>query len=265
MSHNAEPTRRQWMWIAVLDNRGPAALAGLTSLEQAGFRFFGEEMQSIHVVITRGATYHRFPGVKVHESRRLWEQQISTGPGVPHLPIARSALDAAAWQPFPRYACGLVAAVVQQKLCTVSDLEAQMRVVGRIRHKPHLRLALADIGGGSEALSELDMTKMCDRYNLMPPRQQSTRRDREGRRRYLDAEWLLPTGSVVVLEVDGAHHMSAQHWESDLRRERQIVATGSIVLRATANEVRLSPGDVAADLIAAGVPSGPSCQRRTRL
>ena len=39
-----------------------------------------------------------------------------------------------------------------------------------------------------------------------------------------------------------------------MRRERQVVAGGSVVLRATANELRLTPAAVVADLIAVGVP-----------
>lgn len=154
---------------------------------------------------------------------------------------------------FPRYACALLAAVVQQRLCSPHDLEQAMRVVGRIRHKQHLRPALHDIAGGSEALSELDLVALCRRASLQVPDRQVRRRERSGRVRYLDAEWRLP-GGTVVLEVDGSHHMTAAYWEADMRRERQVVAGGSVVLRATANEVRLAPATVAADLIAVGVP-----------
>jgi hypothetical protein len=168
--------------------------------------------------------------------------------------VPRSALDAAAWQPFPRYACALLAAVVQQRLCTVAELDDEMRHVGRIRHKAHLRLALQDIAGGSQALSELDLMVLCRRFSLQPPVRQVRRRDASGRVRFLDAEWRLPDGRSVVLEVDGSHHMRAEHWESDMRRERQVVTSGSVVLRATANEVRLAPAALVADLVAIGVP-----------
>ena len=70
----------------------------------------------------------------------------------------------------------------------------------------------------------------------------------------LDGEWELPDGSVVVLEIDGAHHLSVEHWQSDMLRERGVVIGGSRVLRATAAEVRLEPHAIVADLIACGVP-----------
>ena len=73
--------------------------------------------------------------------------------------------------------------------------------------------------------------------------------------RYLDAEWRLPDGRILVLEVDGSHHLDVGQWEADVRRERSVVLTGRLVLRATAFEVRTEPHLLAADLRAAGVPT----------
>ncbi|CAA9315681.1 MAG: hypothetical protein AVDCRST_MAG61-2490 [uncultured Friedmanniella sp.] len=73
--------------------------------------------------------------------------------------------------------------------------------------------------------------------------------------RYLDAEWVLPDGSHLVLEIDGAHHLDVGQWESDLRRERAVVLSGRRVLRASSTEVRLEPQRIARDLRAAGVPT----------
>ncbi|QWZ08256.1 endonuclease domain-containing protein [Nocardioides panacis] len=255
VTHNSVPTRAQWRWIAVLDHRGPAALAGFSALEVRGFTFFGEEPRLIHVVVPRGARYHRFPGVKVHESRRFAPADVVVAPGVPRLPAARSAVDAGAWQPFPRYACGVLAAVVQQRLCSARDLDAALQSVGRVRHKQAMRLAVDDIAGGAEALGEIDVAAMCRRFDLRPPQRQRVRPDRTGRRRYLDCEWELADGRIVVLEVDGSHHARVEHWEADLSRERGIVASGRTVLRCTATEARYHQRRLAADLVAVGVPS----------
>ncbi len=67
---NAPPTRRQLMWMAVLD-AGVCALGSHTSLEFVGFRPFAQEAEQIHLVIPRGDKVTRFDGVVVHESRRL--------------------------------------------------------------------------------------------------------------------------------------------------------------------------------------------------
>jgi hypothetical protein len=253
VTHNAAPTRSQWMWIAVLDNRGPAALAGFSALEVRGFTFFGSEPALLHVIVRRGAAYHRFPGVQIHESRRFRATDVVASAGIPRLRAARSALDAGAWQPYPRYACGVLAAVVQQRICTPTDLATELPTVGRIRHKRAMRLAVQDISGGAEALSEIDIAAMCRRFGLRSPDRQSIRRDSSGRKRYLDCEWLLDCGRVVVLEVDGSHHLLVEHWEADMRRERSVVLSGRQVLRASANEARHDQGAIAADLAAAGV------------
>lgn len=259
VTHNFEPTRLQWIWIALLDNPGPVSLAGLTALEVGGFTFFGREIQLIHIVVPRGTRTRRLPGVKVHESRRFSQQDIVVTRGLPHTAFARSAIDAGAWQPNPRYACGVLAAVVQQQLCSAADLEGALATVGRVRHKRRMRLAVHDIGGGAEALSELDIAAMCRRFGLRPPDRQLIRRDSHGRKRYLDCEWTLPDGSVVVLEVDGAHHLKVMEWEADIKRERGVVvagrASGRTVLRASANEARYEQAALAADLRAIGVPT----------
>lgn len=64
------------------------------------------------------------------------------------------------------------------------------------------------------------------RFGLQPPERQSIRRDRSGGKRYLDCEWRLEAGRVVVLEVDGSHHFLVEHWEADMRRERTVVISG---------------------------------------
>jgi len=254
VTHNFVPTRPQRMWLAVLEPAGPVSLAGYTALESAGFKFFGQEFESIHILVRRGSTSGHGPGITVHESRRFSDVCIDPRSAIPRTFLPRSAIDAAAWQPFPRYACGLLAAVVQQKVCTANDLEDELPHVGRVRHKPHMRLAIQDIAGGAEALSEIDIARLCRRFGLRPPDRQSIRRDHRGRKRYLDCEWVLFDATIVVLEVDGSHHIEVANWERDMKRERGIVISGRRVLRATANEARHEQRELAEDLLAIGVP-----------
>jgi hypothetical protein len=109
--------------------------------------------------------------------------------GLPCTEVACAAIDAAAWQPWSRFACALVAAVVQQRLCTADELDPAMQHVGRVRHKAHLREAVRDIRGGSQALSEIDLIRVCRRFGIQEPDRQVERFDSHGRLRYLDAEW----------------------------------------------------------------------------
>jgi len=148
----------------------------------------------------------------------------------------------------------MIAAAVQRRVCTVPELDEALGYVGRVRHKRYMRLALQDVAAGAESLGEIDVTRLCQRFGLVPPVRQSRRRDSRGRSRYLDCEWRLPEKGVVVLEIDGSHHMDVENWQDDMRRERSIVRTRRWVLRATALEVRLEPSLIASDLVALGVP-----------
>jgi hypothetical protein len=253
---NVPPDRRQLMWVAVLD-AGECALGSHTSLELAGFRSFASEAEMIHLVVPRGNKVTRFDGVQVHESRRLHPEQTIFTEGLPRTPTARAVLDAAAWQPHPRFAATMVAAAIQQRLVTTAELDAMLRTVGRIRHKQYLREAVADATDGAQALGELDLARMCRQFRLLRPERQVPRRDSSGIWRYLDAEWHLADGDVVVLEVDGRFHMEASSWQADMRRERSIVVGRKFVLRATNFEVRHEPAAVVRDLRALGVPLTP--------
>lgn len=264
LAQNSPPSRRQLMWLAVLDARG-CALGSHTSLELANFRGFASEASRVHLIIPRGGKVTPLPGVQVHESRRLRLDQLVMTDGLPRTPSARSVLDAAAWQPYPRFAGVMVAAAVQQRVVTAEQLERALREVGRIRHKQFLREAVADAATGANAGGELDLARVCRRYGLTPPARQGKRRDTSGVWRFLDAEWDTPSGTVV-LEVDGKQHMDAEHWESDMRRERAIVVSRKWVLRATNFEIRHDAEAVVRDLLALGVPPlQPSCQNFTAL
>jgi hypothetical protein len=252
--HNFEPTRQQIMWAAVLDAGYPAALASHTALELHGFKSFAREAEQLHLLIERGAKVTTHPMIVVHESRRLKPEYHATVGSLPCTTSPRSAIDAAAWQQWPRFACAVVAAVVQQGLCTADDIEREMRYVGRVRHKAHLREAIRDIRGGAQALSEIDLARLCRRFGLLEPDRQVKRTDQHGRLRYLDAEWELADGRRVVLEVDGSHHLDVGSWQADMRRERGVVIGGATVLRATAVEIRVEPRQIVDDLLAIGVP-----------
>ena len=241
------------MWIAALD-AGECALGSHTSLELVGFRSFATEAELIHLVIPRGNKVTSLVGVKVHESRRLHPEETILTNGLPRTPTARAVLDAAAWQPYPRFAATMVAAAVQQRIVAIGELETALRAVGRIRHKIYLREAVADAAGGSQSLGELDLARMCRSFGLTLPNRQVRRRDASGVWRFLDAEWEVRGGEVVVLEVDGGQHMDAFSWQADLRRERWIVVGRKRVLRATNFEVRHEPAYLISDLIALGVP-----------
>jgi hypothetical protein len=254
---NAPPIRAQPIWLAALDAPPPAALGSHTALELAGSEPFGAEATQIHLIVARGATPTPLPGVVIHESRRLREEDILRSGGPPRTRPARSAVDAGAWQPHPRFACLMVTMALQRRLTTHPELRQTLEDVGRVRHRAYMRLAVDEAAGGAQTLGEQDLGRVCRRFRLQPPARQVRRMDSSGRTRYLDAEWELANGETVVLEIDGGHHMQVEHWEADMRRERAIVVSRRRVLRATNFELRLEPAAIVRDLIALGVPILP--------
>lgn len=261
---NAPPSRRQLIWAAVLDAPAPAAICSHTALELAGVDPLAAEAAPVHLLVGRGATPGRLPGVRVHESRRLREDDIVRVGGPPRTRPARSAVDAGAWQPFPRFACLMVSMVLQRRLATVEQLEEALELAGRVRHRSYMRLAVQDAAAGAHTLGEQDLSRACRRFGLERPSRQVRRRDSSGRWRYLDAEWILPDGDIVVLEIDGGHHLQVEHWTADMRRERAVVVSRRRVLRATNLELRLEPGVVVRDLLALGVPRHGDLSGRQR-
>ena len=154
-----------------------------------------------------------------------------------------------------RAACGLLAATVQQRLTSAGRLLAWLEELQPLSRARLLRATLEDIAGGAQSMAEIDLGVVCRRGGLLAPTRQRRRADRLGRVRYTDAEWDLPDGRTLVLEVDGAFHMEVEHWSADLARQRAVTSPRRTVVRCTALELRLQPESVVADLRALGVPT----------
>lgn len=243
-------TREQLMWAGPLHAGPLAAVGGLTALEHHGLRNWHRD--EITVLLPRSRGVQPLEGVTFVESRRTVVDFRSLGPR-PVCRVEPAALLFAAYETADRTAHGLLAAVVQQGLSDPERLERWIVRLRPIRRAEAMRHTLHEFAGGAQSVAELDVGRMCKRFGLPKPMRQVRRRDSSGRVRYTDAEWHLPDGRIVILEVDGAFHMDVEHWGDDIERERGLVATGAIVLRCTAWELREQPERVAEDLRRVGV------------
>lgn len=145
--------------------------------------------------------------------------------------IERALIDGASWSPRARAACGLLAAGVQQRLTVADRLLAELSIAGAIRYRRMLRSALLDIAGGADAVSEMDFIRFCKRNGLPRPTHQVVRPDSNGRRRYLDATLVGPTGTVVRVEIDGALHLLVRSYWDDMARGNDLSIAGEVALR----------------------------------
>jgi hypothetical protein len=253
---NAPLSPAQRKWVAVLLPGKLCALAGPSAAAHAGLEGF--ETAQVHVVVPHGTHAAVPPWVKLHESRRFTESDIDEAAAPPRTHVARSVIDAAAWSRSPRRACAILCAAVQQRLTTPDRLAAELAAAGRVRHVAIMREVLGDIAGGAHTLAEIDLGKLAHRAGLAPPQRQSFRRDPDGGLRYLDAEFGLPDGSLLVVEVDGRGHLEVQKWMDDLDRQNEVVIDGRTVLRFASLTIRLSEHKVVDQLRRMRVAHSPT-------
>lgn len=236
--HNGPLSPIQREWVAVLLPAKPAALAGLSAAAAAGLRGF--EPEQVHVVVPHD-THTGVPAwVKLHESRRFAEIDIAEGSAPPRTGTARALIDAATWSARPRRACAILCAGVQQRLTTAARLEAELAAAGSVRHVGIMRTILGDIGGGGHTLAEIDLAPLARKAGLSAPRRQRFRREHDGKVRWLDVEFDLPDGTVLVVEIDGRGHLEVETWLDDSDRQNEVVIDGRTVLRFPSITVRLS-------------------------
>jgi hypothetical protein len=229
-THNGPLTTEQARWAVVLSAQPPRALCGLTAMELWGVRSF--PTSQIHVVVRRGARVMAVPGLDavVHESRRFFADDVVRCVGLPATSLERSVVDAAVWSRDTHTATRIVVAPVQQRRTDPGRLYAELVRAGKVRHRRSLLPFLGDLAGGAEALSEVEFLRWCRRHRFPKPAM-NVRLDSAGRRRYLDAQFVRPDGSVIDVEIDGGVHLTlATRW-LDTAKDNDAVLAGRTSLR----------------------------------
>ncbi|WP_084261637.1 PDDEXK family nuclease [Micromonospora rifamycinica] len=249
----------QSRWVAVLAAGADAVLAGLAAAQAGGLRGrWRHEAVDVLIPYQRQAPdlLRRLPlgmpAVRVRRTRHLGDEDRQRG-RPDRTTMARSLIDAAQWMRSDDDAQAVLAAGCQQRRVTPGELDAVSRRLPRLRRSTLIRHTVADLAGGAEALSEIDLVRLCRRYGLPRPELQERRLDADGRTRYLDAYWRR---WGLHVEVDGAHHMDVRQWAADLRRQNGVWISGDRILRFTAFDVRHRPDEVAAQLRAALTAAG---------
>jgi hypothetical protein len=249
---NAPLTREQMMWLGVLHAGPGSAISHRTACELNNLT--GWEGDQVEVLMAKSHTVDRLPGFVFHETRRDFRPWVHSAKSPPTLALDFAALLTAERQKRIPPGIGILAACVQQRLTTAPRLFTASKSMTKLRHGHHFRLALWDIEGGSQSFAELNVARNCLAFGLVPPTRQRVRRDATGRRRYLDLEWELSDGTVIILEVDGSFHLRIDNWWRDMKRERRVVIGGPKVLRCSTIEARLEFAEIARDLRQIGVP-----------
>ena len=248
-------TFMQRVWVGLLHAGREATVADLTALRLAGLERW--DRPEVTIMVPQSAEVEPVRGIRFKRTRRDLDDLSEQRQGMRMLAVEPAALLVAGYGRSARTGCGLLAAVVQQRLTTPARLGGWIDRLQPLRRARLLRSTVVDIEGGAQSMAEIDVGRICRRFGLPAPMRQVRRRERSGRVRFTDCEWRLPNGRLLVLEVDGAFHMDAENWADDLARSRGLVAQGAVVVHCTAEELRFRPGRVMADLAALGLAPGP--------
>ena len=259
LTHNGRLEYQQQLWAAVLASGDGAVLAGAVAAAEGGVRHLRADTVDVLVPAKRTASVRvpRFaadmPAVRIRRTTVLPDAHRQIG-RPPRTTVARSAVDAAAWARTDDEARTVLAAACQQRCTTPDRIKDVLAVLPKVRRRELIRVTLADIAGGAQALSELDLLRLCRRHRLPLPEMQQRRRDGHGRHRYLDAYW---REWGLHVEIDGSHHMDARHWADDMLRQNEVWISGDRILRFPASHPAHRPH--------AGGESDPSRTPRGRL
>ena len=242
----------QRLWRAVLHAGPDSLIGGLTAAKVHGMRHWDRD--EVTVLVGNDLSFEELSGVTFFRTRRPIDDMRVAASDLPLCAVAPAVLLFAGYEQNRRTGHGALAAAVQQRLTTVPDLALWLQRFRPLRGARGFRALLDDLGSGAQSLAEVDLRRACRRFGVQAPRSQSERRDRSGRRRYTDAEWLLRDGRTLVLEVDGGFHDDVLQAAADRARNRKLTTADRAVVSCTAYELRHDPASVMDDLIALGVP-----------
>ncbi|AEH10544.1 hypothetical protein FsymDg_3238 [Candidatus Protofrankia datiscae] len=257
VTHSGPLTRLQWLWCT-LARAGPGAvLAGSTAAALDGMRGF--DVATVFVTVPSDRQLVRHPGIVVHRSTQLTSTDVHPVRIPPRTRLARSVVDAASWAARDDDARAVLAASVQQRLVTVSDLWDVAHRRGRIWRRRLIIDTLADLDVGAESVAEMLYRRIECRYGL--PSSHCQFKVDLGGRRYLDV-WYEPWR--VWVEIDGAAHQEVRQWWDDLARQNLGVLQDRLILRFPTWRLRERPDLVAAQVTDALRQRGWDGDRRQR-
>jgi len=243
---------QQWLWLAVLHAGPRSMLANLSAAARHGLA--GWERTHVSVLVDDELSFEPVEGIDFFRSRRPFSTLLSPKPGVPSYRLEPAVLLWAGYEATNRAAHAVIAACVQQRLTTPQRMNEWVDQLHPLRRAKPFKRTIGFVEGGAQSGAEIEVERMCRRFGLPLPTRQVRRTDRAGKVRWTDAEWSLPDGTTLVLEVDGGYHLDILQAGDDAKRSRRITTRTRVVVRCTAYELTHESEEVAVDLIALGLP-----------
>ncbi len=230
-----EASAGQRRFAGVLECGPQAALTGCAALVEAGWN--GSERDLVDVLEPRGARRTRRPPgwLRGHQPRH----EVRSAGSPRRISASWAAIDAAGWAASDREAVMILVSALQQRLFTPDGLATAARGRQCLPRVALIRDVLEDFQVGATSTHERAFLRQCRQRGLPTPRMQSRR---VGRTRRTDAEFVLPSGRLLIVEIDGLGHLEAATWQADIARHNELaLTTGALVLRITGWELRHDP------------------------
>ncbi len=241
IAHSGPLTDEQLVWVCLLHAGTGAQLSGHAALVQAGFR--PKKLSVIDVVVPWKrqvkAPVVRRDGKRIEIALHRMakpEQWAAKSSGLQFLSPQMAVLHAAGWAASDKDAEWRLAAVVQQRLTTVTLIRTALRTLPNLKRRALIGRVLDDVELGAHAASELAFLRFCREHGLPLPDQMQVRVRVTGTR-YLDVRY---GAQRLTIEIDGMHHLEVRTWNADTLRTLELVAAqpGERLVRLTAGNLR---------------------------
>jgi hypothetical protein len=239
------PTADQADMAALLFAGDNSVITGLSALRR--YRFRGPAARFTDVLIPAERRRLSRDYVVLHRTRRI-PVRVAVDRRIQFALPARAVADATLALNGSAAVRALVAAAVQQGVCTVAQLAHEL-AAGPMRGSGLLRAALVETGVGIRSLPEGDLRHLVARAGLPAPLF-NARLYVAGRLLAVPDAW-WPQAAVAV-EVDSREwHLLPADWEQTMRRHARLTSAGVLVLHFSPRQIRTEPAEVAAAISAA--------------
>jgi very-short-patch-repair endonuclease len=223
-----EPSREAMLW-AMVHRAGPGAVLSHQTAAEL-FQLADDPSTLVHLTIPAGRQAHSIPGTVVHRSRRL---ELTRHPVLlpPRTRIEETVLDLVEQADTFERAFDWASRACQRRLTTTDHLRFALSMRRKVRWRPELCQALADVADGVQSPLE-------HRYLNDVERAHGLEVVRDRRKHYLDN---LYEAYRVCVELDGRiAHPDDKRWK-DHQRDNAAAAEGLVTLRFNWNDVTRRP------------------------
>ncbi|MDW5328967.1 type IV toxin-antitoxin system AbiEi family antitoxin domain-containing protein [Plantactinospora sp. KLBMP9567] len=230
------------LWAALLYAGDGAMLSHSSAGELVGL--VDTPVPAVHVTIPHGRRLRPVAGVVVHRSRRTaGARHPSRLP--PQTRVEETVLDLAHAARDLDQALGWLTRACAQRLTTSDRIGRALRSRRRMRWRPELLTALADVATGCHSWLELRYLRKVERPHGLPRGVRQQARTRRGGRWYDDVRY---ADHATVVELDGcAAHPEASR-ARDRRRDNAAIVDGLNVLRYGSADVIERPCETAVQI-----------------